>query len=400
MSSHFKFPAVGLVVLNFLLFFAAPLAAHQKGESYVFFSVSDEALTGRFEAILDDIDRMVPLDADANGEISEAEFTAKSSEIFDFFQNRLSLGLNGTDYAISFDSSGVLETPAGTFGQISFTVPDLNPTPDAIDVQYQPMTDAEFPDHGGYGIIENNTRTGVENNESHIALIFKPGDDAQSLNLVSDPWGKIFVEFVWEGMLHIWIGIDHILFLFTLLLPAVLLLNVNRWEPVDDFKTALINVVKIATVFTISHSITLSIAALGIFTLPVTLVEAVIAASIAVVAFGNMFPIFHHRVLLVVFIFGLFHGFGFANVLEPLGLVPSAKAIGLLAFNIGVELGQIAIIIVLFPILFALRKWSAYPMVALKVASVAIILVSMFWFFERSADSLMKFQSQLFAMAG
>jgi len=206
------------------------------------------------------------------------------------------------------------------------------------------------------------------------------------LSTVSDPWYKIFTEFVWQGVLHIWFGFDHVLFLITLLLPAVLLRKAGQWAPVNEFKTAFINVVKIATVFTISHTITLSL--------------AVIAVSIAVVAFGNMFPIWHHRVLLIVFIFGLFHGFGFANVLEPLGLVPSAKAVGLLAFNIGVELGQIAIILVLFPILYVLRNWSAYPFLALKVGSIAIILMASIWIVERTAPTFWKYQQQLFAMVG
>jgi len=249
-------------------------------------------------------------------------------------------------------------------------------------------------------VIENNTRTGVVDNERHIALFFKPDGEPQTLSTISDPWFTIFVEFVKQGVLHIWFGFDHVLFLITLLLPAVLWRNSNEWAPVDEFKSAFINVVKIATVFTVSHSITLSLAALGILTLPVTLVEAVIAVSIAVVALGNMFPIFHNRVLLVVFIFGLFHGFGFANVLEPLGLVPSAKAVGLLAFNIGVELGQIAIIIVLLPILFLIRKWSAYPFLALKLGSVAIILMAGFWIVERTADTFWKYQQQLMAMIG
>ncbi len=377
-----------------------PAEAHRKAESYVFFSITDEALSGRFEAVLADIDRMVPLDSDGDGKITEAEFLSKSADVFAFFAKRLDLSLDGASYPLSSTEFGLLETPAGTFGQISFDVTGLSPTPEAINLKYEPLSDAANPSHLGYAIIENNTRTGVENNEAHISLIFNGSAAGQELNLIGDPWHKIFVDFVIHGIWHIWLGFDHVLFLVTLLLPAVLFRRAGDWHGVEDFRTAFINVVKIATVFTISHTITLSLAALGILTLPVTLVEAVIALSIAVVAFGNMYPVFHRYVLPIVFVFGLFHGFGFANVLEPLGLQPTAKAIGLAAFNIGVELGQIAIILVLFPILYLVRNWGAYPFLALKAGSVAIILVACFWMVERSADTFWKYQSQLFAWVG
>ena len=397
MFSSIRAAAVFLVAV---LSAMAPAKAHQQGESYIFFSITDETLSGRFEAILSDIDRMVPIDTDADGVVSEDEFNAKTPEIFAFFANRFSISNGGQALDITPGPVGLLDTPHGQFGQIGFEVPALTVVPETLSVTYEPLIDADTPTHGAYGVIENNTRTGVENNESHIALFFKPGGIPETLTTVSAPSFDIFKEFVWQGVLHIWFGFDHVLFLITLLLPAVLMRQANAWEPVGEFRAAFINVVKIATVFTVSHTITLSLAALGIITLPVTLVEAVIAVSIAVVAFGNMFPIWHHRVLLIVFIFGLFHGFGFANVLEPLGLVPSAKAIGLLAFNIGVELGQIAIIMVLFPILYLLRTWSAYPFFALKLGSVAIIVMAGIWIVERTVPTIMKYQEQLFAMVG
>ena len=378
----------------------SPASAHRQAESYVFFSQSENEISGRIEAILSDIDRMIPLDADQDGEITADEFNARTDEIFSFFADRLSISSGGTPHPLISSGFGILETPAGTFGQISFDLPDLDPKTETIDVTYEPLTDNDNPGHLGYGVIENNSNTGVVDNERHIALIFNPNGEPQQLNLIGDPWSKIFVDFVIHGIWHIWLGFDHVLFLVTLLLPAVLFRKSNDWAPVDEFKTAFINVIKIATVFTISHTITLSLAALGIVTLPVTLVEAVIAVSIAAVALGNMFPIWHHRVLPIVFIFGLFHGFGFANVLEPLGVVPSAKVVGLAAFNIGVEIGQVAIILVLFPILFVLRNWKAYPFMALKLGSVAIIIISGIWIVERSADTFWKYQQQLFAMVG
>ena len=235
----------------------------------------------------------------------------------------------------------------------------------------------------------------MENNEAHIAVIFQPGEERQPLSLIGDPPWTIFVEFVIHGIWHIWLGFDHVVFLIALLLPAVLRPQDGRWQPVEEFRTAFWTVVKIVTVFTLSHSVTLSLAALGVVTLPVSFVEAVIALSIIVVALMNLVPRMHRYTLAVVLIFGLFHGFGFANVLEPLGVQPSAKLVGLAAFNIGVEIGQIAIVVVLFPVLFALRRLAAYPWVAIRMASVVFILLAAVWFVERSSGMFWRLQQQL-----
>jgi len=144
-------------------------SAHQQGESYIFFSISDDSLTGRFEAILSDIDRMLPIDADGNGEVTEAEFNAMSGEIFDFFEARLDIASQGQSLDISSTTFGILDTPQGQFGQISFDVNGLTNVPDSVEVAYEPLIDADTPNHGAYGVIENNTRTGVVDNESHIA---------------------------------------------------------------------------------------------------------------------------------------------------------------------------------------------------------------------------------------
>lgn len=151
-----------------------------------------------------------------------------------------------------------------------------------------------------------------------------------------------------------------------------------------DFKSAFLFVVKVITLFTVAHSVTLSLSALGIVKLPVRLVEAVIAVSIIVVALNNIFPVFNRRIWLVVFGFGLFHGLGFANVLAPLGAERSSLLTALVGFNVGVEIGQLAIIAVVFPLFFMMRNWRAYQFQVLGLGSAALILVSSFWFAERA----------------
>src|SRR5207249_427471 len=173
---------------------------------------------------------------------------------------------------------------------------------------------------------------------------------------------------------HIWLGFDHILFLLALLLPSVLRRGPGGWEVVDGFRPALIKMLKIVTAFTVAHSITLSLATLGILRLPARLVESAIAASVILAAVNNIRPIFPHRGWMVAFAFGLIHGFGFANVLADLGLAKETLALALVGFNLGVEIGQLAIVTAFLPIAFSLRESWVYQKLTFRFGSAMIAL--------------------------
>ncbi|MEL6737233.1 MAG: hypothetical protein AAFO98_15445, partial [Pseudomonadota bacterium] len=123
-----------LILLLSVFGLATAANAHRKSESYIFFSVTDESLTGRIEATLNDLDRMIPLDADGDGEITDEEFLAKSAEVFAFFQERVDIAHNGQSYPIvstGFDFFGV---PFGRFAKMEFTVEGLTQTPESVQV--------------------------------------------------------------------------------------------------------------------------------------------------------------------------------------------------------------------------------------------------------------------------
>lgn len=372
--------------LAVLMILPSTATAHRLGESYVYFQVTDEALTGRFEALASDLDKAIPLDADGDGTITEEEAKAQGAALFSFFSERLKLSDNGRELTLVPGDVSFLPTKHGPFTLVNFTIPELSPVPETLTIAYKPLADVVNPAHLGFALIESNTRTGRKDNESRVSLIFRPDGGDQTLHLAGEPWPKVFKEFVIHGIWHIWLGFDHVVFLITLLLPSVMMAVASRWMPHQSFRSALWNVVKIATVFTVSHSVTLCLAALGVVTLPPTLVEAIIALSIGVVAILNMFPKLHRHILSIVFIFGLFHGFGFANVLEPLGLTPAGKVVGLAAFNIGVEIGQVAIILAAFPILWVLRQWRLYPPLAFRLGTVALVFLATVWFLERTTE--------------
>jgi len=176
--------------------------------------------------------------------------------------------------------------------------------------------------------------------------------------------------FIGAGIHHIFIGPDHILFIVGLLLLG----------------GGLGRVLKVATAFTLAHSITLAAAALGLVHISARIVEPLIALSIVYVGIENLRPRKTARDwrMRIAFGFGLIHGFGFASVLRELGLPHEALAWSLLGFNMGVEVGQACIVLAVTPALYALRRWA--PRLApraVAACSCAIIVAGGWWFFQR-----------------
>jgi hydrogenase/urease accessory protein HupE len=180
------------------------------------------------------------------------------------------------------------------------------------------------------------------------------------------------------GIEHIFLGYDHIAFLVAVVLWA----------------RRLLPVIKIVTAFTVAHSITLSLAALNIVVIPSIVVEPAIAASIVFVALENFFSRDIDRRWRITFLFGLIHGFGFAGALREVGLPPNAVAVALAAFNVGVEIGQVAIVSLVIPALLMLdallaadraKPARAAPLV--YALSALISLLGGYWFLTRIIEA-------------
>jgi hypothetical protein len=259
------------------------------------------------------------------------------------------------------------------------------PIPDRIEVTYSGLFESDDELRHGL-VIQNNIKTGLTDNHKQLRYVFAPGRETVDVNLLgNDPWYVRIYDFVVEGLYHIWIGLDHILFLISLLLTAVVIRPNKAWEPVDNFRASLINIVKLITIFTIAHATTLALALKGWVVLPARIVESIIALSIVAVAIDNFFPIFRRAKWSIVLAFGLFHGLGFAFILEELALDFNSKVLGLIGFNTGVELGQVAIVVVLLPILFAVRKRN-YARLVVAPVSFVIGGIAMLWFIQRAFE--------------
>ena len=143
---------------------------------------------------------------------------------------------------------------------------------------------------------------------------------------------------------------------------------------------------KVVTAFTLAHSITLSLAALQVISLPSRFVESTIAASVVLAALNNLRGTIERRRWVMAFVFGLVHGFGFASVLADLGLPQGALVLALVGFNVGVEVGQVAIVVAFVPIAFWLRHTQFYRRGVLTAGSLLVALVAAYWFVQRAFD--------------
>jgi hypothetical protein len=147
----------------------------------------------------------------------------------------------------------------------------------------------------------------------------------------------------------------------------------------------LADVLRTVTAFTVAHSITFMLAAYGTVRLPSRFVESAIAASVVFAALNNVVGVVERRRWVAAFCFGLVHGFGFASVLTGLELPAGpARALPLLGFNLGVELGQLAVVALVLPLLFGMRRTVFYRRAMLVGGSSVIALVGLLWFVERA----------------
>jgi hypothetical protein len=187
------------------------------------------------------------------------------------------------------------------------------------------------------------------------------------------------------GMRHIAEGTDHLLFLLTLLLPAPLLVSGRRWVQPAGVRQSLLRILGIVTAFTIGHSITLTLAALGFLRFPSRPIEVLIAASILVSALHALRPIVPGKEALISGFFGLIHGLAFAATLNRLGLDRWERVSGILAFNLGIETMQMLVVAVILPSLILMSTTRAYSFLRISGAVFAGI-ASLGWMVERLFD--------------
>jgi len=355
---------------------SAPALAHKPSDAYLTLERSGDALSGRFDLALRDLDNALTLDANGDGEITWGEVRAKHAAIGAYVQERVSVASGGERCTLSVTDHALDTHTDGTYAVLLLAGRCPRPGP-TLAVDYSVFVDIDPQHRGLLNFIEQGQSRSVVFSADKPQWVVG-GDAAGPL--------RQFATYVHEGIWHIWLGFDHILFLVSLLLPAVLVLRDGAWRPAGSFRAAFVDVAKVVTAFTLAHSITLSLAALGLISLPSRWVESAIALSVVLAALNNLFPVVANGRWIAAFGFGLLHGFGFASALSDLGLPTGSLALSLAGFNIGVELGQLAIVAAFLPLAYAMRGTWTYRRVILAGGSTAIVAIAGVWLVERAFD--------------
>jgi hypothetical protein len=359
----------------------AVASAHAPEQAYLFFKVYTDSTLVRLELAVPDLIRALSLSWDPKARPTREQIETSLAAIRGYVEPRFAVGAGATRITPAYRRFDVRGTEAGVYVLLEYAA--AQPLGRDVPITLTPFFEFDEATRRNMVVIEHNWRTGTFNNEGNVSLILSPQEPTQTLDLSRSTLWRGFLALVRLGVWHIWIGLDHILFLVALVLPSVLQRESGRWVPAPSFRRAFVKIVTIVTCFTVAHSITLSLAALGVVDLPSRFVESVIAGSITAAALHNVWPVARVNEAAIAFVFGLFHGFGFASVLGGLGLGTDHLVLSLLGFNVGVEIGQVAIIAAIFPLLFLLRRRRVYTL-ALRAGSVGLMAIGLLWVAERA----------------
>jgi hypothetical protein len=348
--------APGLVFL-LATFLAGPapssVAAHPANVAHARIAIEGRAVEMTLSANLFELDLVLGLDRDFDGRVEAGELEARRADVIDYLRGKVGVSASGRELPMevlalgigrSGDGRAVVETKLAFRSEHALR---------DLAIWCEPLTELG---------ADHTTLARIDTAEGSREFVFRPGVTYRE---AAGALAQAF-EFLKLGIVHIFVGYDHIAFLLGLLLTG----------------GSTLTIVKIVTAFTAAHSVTLSLAALDVVTLNPVVVEAGIALSIVYVAAENLFTWRRHGRWLVSFLFGLVHGFGFAGVLKDLALPSSALVASLLTFNLGVEIAQVAIVALVVPTLYGLTRTRLHAPLT-RMASAVILSLGLFWLYQR-----------------
>ncbi len=349
-----------MLVFFFLVFvFArASVFAHAQSVSYAQFTIQHQTLSAIVRLPMDDMDLLLRIDRDLDGQVSAAELDASRNTLRAYLDKHLQIRSDGLTLAGTITRVLPWRDPAA-FQYLEADIEYAASSPiGSVSIQSDFLTEL-YPAHKTLGEV----RIGGPSEQ----FVFEPERVYEGRVSGGRTWTTA-ASFVRLGIGHIFTGYDHILFLFALLLIG----------------TGMKNLAAIVASFTLAHSATLALATLGVVQPRPRTIEAAIALTVAYIGFENLFVRNPRGRWKIACLFGLVHGFGFATVLREMHLPRAGLGVSLFSFNIGVEIGQMAIVSLMYPLLMVTAR-SAYRQLATRVVSSAIAMVGLLWCYQRIA---------------
>jgi len=420
-----------------LIALAGPAAAHKASDAYVTLRVAGAEISARLDIALRDLDRDLDLDANADDRLSWREVRTRWSDIAALARAGLVPIADGAACtpATPGNTAGAEAPPVlATHSDGRYAVVRLSwrcaAAVQRLDADYRLFARTD-PTHRGivrYARKDGPLQLVVLGPGAGPVRLHLPGLPAVATPVVPDTATAMaaatpqtlaaspafapaqathatqagassglaaFGGFVREGVHHILIGYDHILFLLSLLLPSVWQRRCEadhatgrmrtRWAPATDGRRAFAGVLKVVTAFTLAHSITLALSVFDVVDPPSRWIESTIAGSVVLAALNNVWPLIAEARWKLTFAFGLVHGFGFASALKDAGLAQGDLVSPLLGFNLGVEIGQLCIVGLVLPLAWSSRATRAYRG-AFAGGSMAIAGIAALWLVQRAFD--------------
>lgn len=369
---------LSVMVISMILFYGVPLGvkAHMSTVGYSDIAIEDKTI--HYRLYLDPVEVAQWVDSQSSGvfvigeptkdKAPQPEVKWTDKDLLPLIQSFLSVSNNGktVDPSIQGISIEKRDQESYVLINIHYVFPQLV---DSYEIKYHFFFDQFDELHQNFSTI-NIGDTQVEkvfnkNNRLISGKVESMSSGTITTEVSIPGWLNTMYEYVHLGLEHIWTGYDHLVFVAALVL----------------LRQSIVSYIKILTAFTIGHSITIAIAALGIISIPASIVEPLIALSIVYVAVENIWLKKLQWRWLLALGFGLIHGFGFAQVLQ--GSLGEQYILSLFSFNLGVEIGQIAVLAVLLPILILVSRWKWYLQAAYSL-SAAIGVVGLYWLIERT----------------
>lgn len=363
------------------LFAAATSFAHQTGNSYLYIQQSEGQLTVDLDFTVSDLGKLLQKPgAEPEPAPTPEKLKALQPELTEHITQSLSIEVDEQSVPLRFIRQTIVVHNDGLYVRQQFAAPMVARDAQFLVIRYGFFTQS---DQLGRAFL----RLALNNDE--ISSVFDETTATQRFALGGNKRSSTILLFSLEGAKHIWEGTDHLLFLLTLLLPGLLLWNTAKPEPSETavrvirHRAALMFALRVITAFTIAHSVTLSMASFGLIALPEKLIESAIALSIMISAALNLQQRFRFNHWQLAFVFGLIHGMGFANGLKELGLSSAYFLETLIAFNVGVELGQLStVLVVCVPLVMLVRSEQGRQRV-MRWGSWVVLAISTGWLIQR-----------------
>jgi len=374
--------------LSLLVMNASVVNAHELSSGYLTLNAGVEnTYSGELLLKPDDIGQVAGLDTNGNGALTWGEIHQNQPLLESYIAKVLSIRIDDSPCEISLSMPNIrsvsgdsyLVSPiqvmcesAGTLGIHYDGIFEHSPT-------HKLLVNVNLDGQSG-SLTQNSSQSSTEN--TSVTSVLDIDNRSVTYDAVTTSLTALFISLVYEGVWHIFIGIDHILFLVATLLTVNLAREQKQWQKEPSASRVLKHTVILVSAFTLAHSITLTATALNFIALDSRLVELGIAISVLLTALNNIYPLIV-RLGIITFAFGLLHGMGFASVFADLNAQSNNLVLSVAAFNIGVEVGQLAIVAVLLPLLLWLRHYTFYAKTLMPLLSSVIAIIAINWTIQR-----------------